>query len=156
MCSVDVCIDLRLSLRVKRLLLNMAPQNFTLQQRIYLVEYYLIQKKCGTVQSCFATLTLISEIFDVRLLRCFSLLAAALQVVCARAIPRVWRHCTCTTEGMSVSSPVKHQARHTPHCPSVGNIWTRAMMSTLLLLVDEFVPLGLPICQPAIFIYGEI
>ena len=33
----------------------MAPQKFTLQQRIYLVEYYFIQKNYGTVGCHFAT-----------------------------------------------------------------------------------------------------
>ena len=35
-------------------------------------------------------------------LGCSSLPAPAIQVVCTRAIPRVWRHCTCITEGMFV------------------------------------------------------
>ena len=38
----------------------------------------------------------------------FSLPATAIRIVCTRTIPRVWRHCTCTTEGMSVSSLPSH------------------------------------------------
>ena len=70
----------------------------------------------------------------------FSLRAAGIQVVCTRAIPRVWSQdnlCTgwpevenntiisllsYTTEEMSVyAPPPTHQPRHTRHCPSVGN-----------------------------------
>ena len=37
---------------------------FYFSTRIYPVEYYLIQKNCGTVRPRFVTLTLISEIFE--------------------------------------------------------------------------------------------
>ena len=51
-----------------RLWHNMAPQKFTLQQRIYVVMYYLIQKNWRTVRLHFTTLTLISEIFEDRII----------------------------------------------------------------------------------------
>ena len=68
----------------------------------------------------------------------FSLPGAAIHIICIRAIPRVWCHCTCTAEGMSISSP-PHQTRHTPHCTSAGNLWARAMMSALWKLCSQSV-----------------